>query len=172
VAVFWRVVSGVLNGNVGVMRTMISEIVREKKYQSRAFVMLPMCFNIGSIIGPILGGLLADPVKTYPNIFGPGSVFGGDTGVWWMQKWPYALPNFISAVFLIFATLIVLFGLEEVRLKLEIKHTDNIRRLKLVEINRIGVLRYESLYLGSFNDCFQNHDMLISLWQVMIRIRP
>ena len=30
-AVVWRVVSGVLNGNVGVMRTMISEIVREKK---------------------------------------------------------------------------------------------------------------------------------------------
>ena len=30
-AMAWRLVSGVLNGNVGVMRTMISEIVREKK---------------------------------------------------------------------------------------------------------------------------------------------
>jgi MFS family permease len=30
-AIFWRTVGGALNGNVGVMRTMISEIIREKK---------------------------------------------------------------------------------------------------------------------------------------------
>jgi hypothetical protein len=55
VAVFFRCVGGVLNGNIGVMRTMISEIIKEKKYQSRAFIILPMTFNIGVIIGPILG---------------------------------------------------------------------------------------------------------------------
>lgn len=31
-AVFFRVLGGALNGNVGVMRTMVSEIVKEKKY--------------------------------------------------------------------------------------------------------------------------------------------
>lgn len=30
-ALFWRTLGGALNGNVGVMRTMISEIIREKK---------------------------------------------------------------------------------------------------------------------------------------------
>lgn len=55
VAVFFRCLGGVLNGNIGVMRTMISEIIKEKKYQSRAFIILPMTFNIGVIIGPILG---------------------------------------------------------------------------------------------------------------------
>jgi hypothetical protein len=30
-AIFFRTIGGALNGNVGVMRTMISEIVREKK---------------------------------------------------------------------------------------------------------------------------------------------
>lgn len=54
-ALFFRCLGGVLNGNIGVMRTMISEIVKEKKYQSRAFLLLPMTFNIGVIIGPILG---------------------------------------------------------------------------------------------------------------------
>lgn len=69
-AVFWRSLGGALNGNVGVMRTMISEIIREKKYvnseslfvvvagvdsglcryQSRAFLLLPMTFNIGVIV--------------------------------------------------------------------------------------------------------------------------
>jgi hypothetical protein len=37
------------------MRTMISEIIKEKKFQSRAFLLLPMTFNVGVIIGPILG---------------------------------------------------------------------------------------------------------------------
>lgn len=54
-AVTFRLLGGVLNGNIGVMRTMISEIIKEKKYQSRAFLILPMTFNIGVIIGPILG---------------------------------------------------------------------------------------------------------------------
>lgn len=54
-AVAFRCMGGVLNGNIGVMRTMISEIIKEKKYQSRAFLILPMTFNIGVILGPILG---------------------------------------------------------------------------------------------------------------------
>jgi hypothetical protein len=58
VAVVFRCMGGVLNGNIGVMRTLISEIIKEKKYQSRAFSILPMTFNMGVIIGPILGTLL------------------------------------------------------------------------------------------------------------------
>jgi hypothetical protein len=54
-AVVFRCLGGVLNGNIGVMRTMISEIIKEKKFQSRAFLLLPMTFNIGVIVGPILG---------------------------------------------------------------------------------------------------------------------
>ena len=53
---FWqamvcRTLGGALNGNVGVMRTMISEIIKEKRFQSRAFLLLPMCFNIGTFDG-------------------------------------------------------------------------------------------------------------------------
>jgi MFS family permease len=60
-AVAFRLLGGVLNGNIGVMRTMISEIIKEKKYQSRAFLILPMTFNVGVIIGPILGTPPAHP---------------------------------------------------------------------------------------------------------------
>ena len=66
------------------------------------------------IIGPVLGGLLANPVESYPAIFSDGSVLGGKHGVSWMKHWPYALPNLISAAFLFCAALAVLFGLEEV----------------------------------------------------------
>ncbi|TKA39835.1 hypothetical protein B0A55_13497, partial [Friedmanniomyces simplex] len=105
-AVFWRAVGGMLNGNMGVMRTMISEIVREKKFQSRAFLLLPMTFNIGVIVGPLLGGLLADPVGSYPGLF-----VENYTG--WMGRWPYALPNVVNAGFLGCSALGVVFGLEE-----------------------------------------------------------
>ncbi|RHZ60115.1 putative MFS multidrug transporter [Aspergillus thermomutatus] len=112
-AVVFRVLGGILNSNVGVMRTMISEIIEEKKYQSRAFLLLPMCFNIGVIVGPIIGGSLADPINSYPHLFGPGSFLGGKDGVWWMERWPFALPNVLSAIFIFAAFLALLFGLDE-----------------------------------------------------------
>lgn len=73
-----------------------------------------MCFNIGVIIGPILGGSLADPVNSFPSLFGPGSALGGQDGVWWMQRWPYALPNVLSAIFIFMSVIAVFLGLDEV----------------------------------------------------------
>ena len=97
VALMFRTLGGLVNGNIPVMRTMVSEIVKEKKHQARAFLLMPMCFNIGAIIGPAMGGLLADPVGTYPSVFGPDSLLGGTNGVSWMIKWPYLAPNLASA---------------------------------------------------------------------------
>ena len=113
VALLWRCVGGILNGNIGVMRTMISEIIKEKRFQSRAFLLLPMTFNVGVIIGPLVGGLLADPVGSYPGVFGPGGSIGGKEGVWWLMRWPYALPNVVNAGFLVLSALALIFGLEE-----------------------------------------------------------
>ncbi|KAK6084859.1 Protein FMP42-like protein 2 [Seiridium cupressi] len=112
-AVFFRCVQGALNGNIGVLRTMVSEIIVDKRYQSRAFLLLPMCFNVGVIIGPLIGGFLADPVASLPNVFGPGSLFGGRDGVAWMQQYPYALPNLVCAVLLTVAAIGVILGLDE-----------------------------------------------------------
>lgn len=104
-ALLFRSLGGATNGNVGVLRTMVSELVREKKYQQRAFVLLPMTFNIGVIIGPILGGLLADPANSYPNAFGKIEFF---------RQFPYALPNLVSAFFLCSAATAAWLCLEEV----------------------------------------------------------
>jgi MFS family permease len=62
-----------------------------------------MCFNIGVIVGPIIGGSLADPINSYPHLFGPESFFGGKAGVWWMERWPFALPNILNAIFTVTA---------------------------------------------------------------------
>lgn len=68
----------------------------------------------GTIIGPILGGVLANPVENYPEIFGENSIFGGEHGVWWMRRWPYMLPNLVNAVFSFTTATAVFLGLEEV----------------------------------------------------------
>ncbi|KAI2466670.1 MFS general substrate transporter [Annulohypoxylon bovei var. microspora] len=103
-ALFFRCLGGATNGNVGVMRTMISEIVREKKYQSRAFLILPMTFNIGVIIGPVLGGMLSDPAGSYPDTFGK---------IAFLLKYPWATPNLVSAGFLTIALIMCWLFLEE-----------------------------------------------------------
>ncbi|KAK6511093.1 hypothetical protein TWF481_000015 [Arthrobotrys musiformis] len=101
---FWRLIAGVANGNIGVMRTMTAEIVTERKYQSRAFLLLPLVFNTGNIVGLALGGLLATPTKSLPWIFG---------GIKWMEKYPFALPTMVNAMVLSFALMLAVGGLKE-----------------------------------------------------------
>ncbi|KAL4977294.1 ASST-domain-containing protein [Aspergillus desertorum] len=112
-AVFWRSFGGAINGTVGIIRTMIAENVKEKKYHSRAFLILPIGFNIASLFGPVMGGMLSDPVRAYPSLFGPDSSFGGKDGVQWLIRYPYALPMLANAFFLSFCAVCVALGLEE-----------------------------------------------------------
>ncbi|KAL4762616.1 ASST-domain-containing protein [Aspergillus foveolatus] len=112
-AVFWRSFGGAINGTVGIIRTMIAENVKEKKYHSRAFLILPIGFNIASLFGPVMGGMLSDPVRAYPSLFGPDSSFGGKDGVQWLIRYPYALPMLANAFFLTFCAVCVALGLEE-----------------------------------------------------------
>lgn len=72
-----------------------------------------MCFNVGVIVGPILGGFLADPVGSFPDTFGPGSAIGGKKGVSWMINFPYALPNLVSGIFILCSAFGVILFLDE-----------------------------------------------------------
>jgi MFS family permease len=111
-AVVWRFLGGAVNGTVGAARTTLAETV-DKKYHSRAFLLLPLAFNIANIFGPILGGLLADPVTAYPTLFGPNSIFGGQHGVPWLIKYPYAAANLLSALLLFMDAAWIFLGLRE-----------------------------------------------------------
>ena len=113
-AMFFRCLGGALNGNVSVLRTMTSEVIREKKHQTKAFVLMPIMCNFGVLVGPLIGGWLQDPYHTFPHAFGPRSRFGGKDGIGWMLKYPYALPNIVCALLLTLCLLLVVLGLEEV----------------------------------------------------------
>jgi len=55
-ALIARTAAGLLNGNVGVIRTMVAEMVTEKIHQARAFSVMPFVWSAGSILGPVVGG--------------------------------------------------------------------------------------------------------------------
>lgn len=105
VAMLGRFLSGALNGNIGVLRTMLAELVGDRKeYQTRAFAILPITFNIGTIVGPMIGGLLADPAGNYPGLFGWSTL---------LRKYPYLLPNLFPLPFIVVSFLSTLFFVHE-----------------------------------------------------------
>jgi MFS family permease len=83
-----RALLGLMNGNVGIIRTMVAEMVPEKELQPRAFSIMPLVWTIGSIFGPAFGGALARPAEKHPGTFGNWKLF---------KAYPFLLPNLASA---------------------------------------------------------------------------
>lgn len=84
-----RSMQGLSNGNVGIIRTAVAELVPEKELQPRAFSIMPLVWSVGSIFGPSIGGTLVHPTKRFPSLFG---------GVELLDKYPFALPNMLISV--------------------------------------------------------------------------
>lgn len=81
-AVLSRFLLGTLNGLLGPAKAYVSEVCREE-HQAVGMSMITTAWGIGLIIGPALGGLLAQPAEKYPQIFSKDSLFG---------RFPYLLP--------------------------------------------------------------------------------
>ncbi|KAM5443652.1 hypothetical protein MferCBS31731_001426 [Microsporum ferrugineum] len=91
-AMLARACLGFSSGNVGIIRTVVAELVPERELQPRAFSLMPLVWTIGSIFGPAFGGALVNPVKKYPEMFRDSHFF---------KAYPFALPNLLSAIFFI-----------------------------------------------------------------------
>lgn len=85
-------------------RKMAGEIFgEEKRYQDKACQVLSAVGNVGVVIGLAMGGLLAEPVKTMPGLFGAEGALnwsGSEEGVKWMVEYPFALPAVMNAMLL------------------------------------------------------------------------
>lgn len=84
---FWmallsRFLLGLFNGLLGTIRAYVSEICREEQ-QAFGMSMVGTVWGLGLVIGPAIGGYLAQPSSKYPSIFLSGSIF---------DQFPYALP--------------------------------------------------------------------------------
>ncbi|KAL7620714.1 hypothetical protein AAE478_009711 [Parahypoxylon ruwenzoriense] len=89
-AITVRAIQGASNGNVGIIRTMVAEMVTEKELHPKAFSVMPLVWSIGSVFGPAFGGLFAKPADNWPGLFGNSTFF---------KKYPFAFPNIIGSVF-------------------------------------------------------------------------
>ncbi|KAH6687728.1 major facilitator superfamily domain-containing protein [Plectosphaerella plurivora] len=96
-ALVGRAIGGLLNGNIGVIQTMVGEMVKNPKHEPRAYSVMPFVWSIGTILGPFVGGTFSTPHEAFPDMFPVGSIF-------W--QYPYLLPNLVCAA-LLFASIIL-----------------------------------------------------------------
>ncbi|KAG0649070.1 Major facilitator superfamily multidrug transporter mfsB [Hyphodiscus hymeniophilus] len=99
-----RTLGGFLNGNIGVVQTMVGELVTKPEHEPRAYSVMPFVWSIGTVIGPAIGGTFADPATSFPNTFSPDGLFG---------RFPYLLPNLVCAFLLMMSITFGYFFLEE-----------------------------------------------------------
>ncbi|KAI8601236.1 major facilitator superfamily domain-containing protein [Dissophora ornata] len=104
-AITSRSMCGLLNGNVGVAKSMLGEIA-DHTNQSQAFSIFGFAWGIGMIVGPVLGGYLANPAKNFPDTFGNWTFF---------IEYPYFLPCFVAALGGVVGFAVGYFFLEETK---------------------------------------------------------
>lgn len=100
-----RVLLGLFNPIWGTAKTLVSELC-SRKYEARAMGLTASCWSLGVVVGPVIGGFLANPVKLYPTTFSSehDSIF---------NMYPYLLPNLVISVFSLASCLMVYFFLPE-----------------------------------------------------------
>ncbi|KAH7197796.1 major facilitator superfamily domain-containing protein [Fusarium flagelliforme] len=113
VALFGRALGGLLNGNIGVIQTMVGELVTKPEHEPRAFSIMPFIWSIGTIVGPSIGGMFASPHDSWPGAFPAGGLF---------DRYPYLLPNLMCAGLLLVSIVLGFFLLEETHPDMQTEH--------------------------------------------------
>lgn len=104
---FWalvlsRCLNGVLNGNLGVIKSMIAELTDETNV-ARGFSLMPMARAAGYMIGPFIGGVLSRPQDHWPDRF---------SHPFWAE-YPYFLPCLVAAAYAFLSFFVTAMYLEE-----------------------------------------------------------
>ncbi|KAI0926214.1 hypothetical protein AcW1_008437 [Taiwanofungus camphoratus] len=104
---FWqlvvsRCIVGALNGNIGVIKSMMGELT-DSTNMAQGFALMPVVWSAGATIGPFIGGQLSKPHDRWPHVF---------TSRFWKQ-YPYFLPCATSAAFSVFTFVITAIFLKE-----------------------------------------------------------
>ena len=108
-AVIGRLLSGLLCGNLGVLKAYITEVT-DKSNRGGGFAILSIAWSVGTIFSPLIGGLLAKPCELYPQTFAAGT-WQGEL----FAYYPYALPSIVCCTVNIITAALVFFYLKETR---------------------------------------------------------
>eukprot|EP01032_Pedospumella_encystans_P012340 gene12340-14283_t len=104
-AILGRIVGGFLNGNLGVVKSFITEITDETN-RSAAFYLFSLSWAVGSVCAPLVGGMLCKPAEKYPFLFSsaPGSI--------WVE-FPYLFPCLITVALNVLASVMCMMWMVE-----------------------------------------------------------
>ncbi|KAF9259465.1 hypothetical protein L218DRAFT_665918 [Marasmius fiardii PR-910] len=69
-----------------------------------AFMLGPIVWAFSVTLGPMMGGFLAEPAKSWPNVFGKAP---------FLVNHPFFLPCFVAGMYAFSAFVVPLFGLRE-----------------------------------------------------------
>lgn len=90
---FWTIVisrclCGLLNGNIGVMKSVMGELT-DSSNRAEGFALIPVVWAVGATAGPLLGGTLSNPHERFPTVF---------RNEFW-KEYPYFLPCLVASSF-------------------------------------------------------------------------
>ncbi|XP_024518312.1 protein ZINC INDUCED FACILITATOR-LIKE 1 [Selaginella moellendorffii] len=96
-ALVTRFILGSFNGILGVVKAYASEICSEE-HQAVSMSTVGTTWGLGLIVGPSLGGFLAQPAEKFPNVFTKGSIFA---------RFPYLLQALCVSAFALVALFVI-----------------------------------------------------------------
>ncbi|KAJ5634869.1 hypothetical protein N7528_002711 [Penicillium herquei] len=88
-----RALGGALNGNIGVIQTMVGELVKRPEHEPRAYAVMPFVWSIGTIIGP------GNDWRSVSKASGQFPV--SLPSRWAFGHFPYLLPNLVCSFLLL-----------------------------------------------------------------------
>ncbi|KAJ3571158.1 hypothetical protein NP233_g3935 [Leucocoprinus birnbaumii] len=104
---FWtlvvsRCLCGLLNGNIGVMKSVMGELT-DTTNRAEGFSLMPVVWATGATLGPLLGGSLSNPHKRFPTLF---------KNEFW-KEYPYFLPCLTTSLFILVAIVVTFMFFKE-----------------------------------------------------------
>ncbi|KAJ3514656.1 hypothetical protein NLJ89_g2251 [Agrocybe chaxingu] len=109
-----RCLTGLLNGNIGVMKSVMGELT-DPTNRAEGFSLMPVVWGFGATMGPLLGGSLSKPHERFPKHFG---------GAFW-KNYPYFLPCLVTSSYVLFSFMITLVFFKETVPKRHADKQDN-----------------------------------------------
>ncbi|KAJ1735666.1 hypothetical protein LPJ61_000424 [Coemansia biformis] len=102
-ALVTRSLNGFFAGTAGVVKAATAELSDDSN-RSRMMALLPLAWHVGIMAGAAVGGLLVDPAKQYPGLFGHVELF---------RQYPYLLPCMAGSLTTAAGLVVGLFKLKE-----------------------------------------------------------